>query len=418
MSLDTSDRVFTEVLSQIHRACWREGPVGARRLGARFRERGDRDAAALADAIAAAVGRQVPALTALATAAAAEPDAYRPETRHVIDWSGFWTLGPDWRSPLADRFPAAALPAHWRADREWLAVRRRIGAGRAAADGVAETSLDLAHGPARVEARLNGTTARAILDTGAPTTLVSARFAARAGLVAEPDAGRSASDGSGAQTVIHTARADSLAIGDYERLSPAVDVLETDLSLDIDAIVSPLDLAAGAAVLLDGEAGVICIGPEPAVRTLAGALGPRHRLIWSEGAPYLRATLGRETRAWLLLDTGAGATVIVDDLAQRLGFDAQFSGARSATAFGDVAFAPGPSLLLRIAGLGEESEASYVKPRPVRRLRPLPSLADGYLGRTWFLGRRVMIAADRRTARVSACGTGSGAIVGNERRSP
>lgn len=352
----------------------------------------------------AGLGAEDLAWTALLISAAANADAERvallaagprpvgADLDYLVVWLVYWTLGPQAVDPAAlAKATAGSLPPTWAANLDYLRARRR-GARPAQAQA-------LPAGPAEwrrdrllptIDAVVEGIPARLVVDTAAPTTVVDQGFAESNGLRAEA-AHREVQDGSGVFATLRPTWATIDVMGTSWQAAP-VDLLPLAGALDVEGIMSPFEFLRGRSVTLDGVRRELR-ADEPPPDALEAPL------VWLEGRPFVRAQFVEGPTAWLLLDSGAGASFATPELANRLGFAAQAGPTRSATAFGVTSVFKGGETALRLAGSQYEPLRLLVKQAPRPREPSFPNLTEGYLGVDWFEGRLVWVSQDRRRLR-------------------
>lgn len=318
--------------------------------------------------LAAAVRSDNDTLHSLRALAECDEDAF------LFDWAGFWAWGEAWPGVLP---PPAPPISNWEAEQAWIQFRRQASAERSSAEQGYAT-LDYSDGPLRISARVNGTEGRFILDTGASTSVIAPDFAARARVAADgPE--RIVWDGAGASGVFVSARADHFEAGTWWARNVPLDILEMNTALDVDGILSPFDLIGRKTMTFDGPGSRLVIGQED--------VGPDVPVFWSEGVPSIRVS-GRQGNCLMLLDTGAGGTVMISDRLEQSNFE-------TATAIGSARIARLGEITLTPEGCPPFTDTLYAKPRSPTRFRPLPRLFDGYLGTTWFGRYQVTFPAQR-----------------------
>lgn len=309
----------------------------------------------------------------------------------LCDWAGFWAFGPGWSPPLRAYRPSRA---EWGADQDWMDWRRACEHSvRRALAGRVPLALDA--GLWWVEARINGVAGRFILDTGAPSSVLTPQFALRAGIApAGPE--RPIYDGAGLSAPLCPARADRVEVGDWQGTALPLAILALAAPLAADGIFAPFDLFGHAGLTIDGPSGELRVGARHAPR--GSCLVP---LFWSEGQASVRARFG-DTLLWLLLDTGAGALVLVADAAARVCIAGDGTGFRSHTALGAVGIdRAGRCQFVLDPSLAPLDLPVYLKGRPPGPPRPLPRLVDGYLGMSFFRTHVVHFPARRGRVAIS-----------------
>jgi len=336
-------------------------------------------------------------------------DAGAHRLRFLAVWSSWWTEGPLVAAHRARGLQAdgAAWTVHERQALAYLQalgdlhVRRRdlSAAARTAshASGPGQIAIRV-HGALPVlVARFHGVEGRFVLDTGAPGNLVTTAYAQRAGLEPAPG-GRTVYDGGGSSIKLRPAIASEVAFAGAPPVVDAViDVADLGPRFPFDGLISPQALWRGLDLCLDGPALQLRIGPI-AARSVHEA-----PLRWVEGQPYVLASAGGRT-LHMLLDTGAGGNLLMDDAARslQLAVDPGAGTVRSATAAGFATIQAGGSLRVRIGTAPEEALHYAVK----RRGPPAPacfaSPLQGYLGWPWIAQRETLLPADRRILHFSA----------------
>lgn len=380
-------QLLDEALPALHAALRVDGADGLRTQAQIFDEQGAPHlawAARVMGAAASARGDLLPALGVEAPAGAM--------FRYLAAWSVYWTPGSP-ALPDLDRIDQGDLPPDWAANLHYLA-------GRGPSEPPNRVPAASPFLPGRdlptVEAVIAGRTARLIVDTGAPTSVVAQAFANRAGLRSVAP-GRRVQDGAGAFAEIVPVRARVELSGARWEAAP-LDVVPLSQALDVDGLLSPQHLLNGASILFDGVRRELLAGvpaPEAAERECA--------LTWLEGQPFVRAEFRGGRRAWMLLDSGAGACLAGPDLAADLGIAAG-DATRSATAFSTVRVRAGGEAELRLGDEGFEPVSLLVKNPPGDSNSVFPNLTEGYIGANWFGGRQVWISENRRCLRFSARG--------------
>jgi hypothetical protein len=345
---------------------------------------------------------------------AALPPPDDPSTgrlRFLPLWSLWWTDGPlaacarvheledlrvDWSPHEGDAIRyLQALNAQVHGRRGPMAPVPQAGPGNA----TAVLPLDKLGALPVLVGRCQGVEGRFVLDTGAPGCLVTRAFAERAGLVAA-SAARGTFDGSGQALALHPAIAAELSFEGALPLSDVLmDVADFEAQLPFDGLVSPQTIWRGCDLYLDGPAATLRLGPPGS----QGAHLPYEAtLTWCEGQPFVQAQTA-EGSLMLLLDTGAGGHLVMDDVAPGVGLSVRPSdpAVLSPTAAGHAVIHPGGMLALRIGNAPEASLRFGVKRRGPALPQCFPSPLQGYLGMPWLDGREVCLLADRRSLRFS-----------------
>jgi hypothetical protein len=303
-----------------------------------------------------------------------------PVTAFLADWAGFWAFGPAWKSPIPYHPLEGPL---WVDDQAWMMYRRQVSPlERRASTGTID--LDFATGPLRINAAINGTIGHFILDTGAPSTVVAPEFGKRAAL-RETCLSRDAFDGAGNRGTLRTAIAATVTAGTWHGQDIPMDILELEDALGIDGILSPFDLFGHQTLVFDGPAERLHIGGAEAGKAIP--------VVWSEGTPSVRAKIN-DADLFLLLDTGAGGTVVLRDALGKPDFS-------SPTAIGTAEISRLPETVVLLDGQPPFLGPVFAKARPPFRPRPLPRCVDGYLGTPWFSQHCVTFPKQRGTALIA-----------------
>ncbi|MGJ4948213.1 aspartyl protease family protein [Bradyrhizobium sp. HKCCYLS20291] len=303
------------------------------------------------------------------------------DLQFLADWAGFWAFGAEWPSPIAARPPTLK---RWQDDQAWMLGRRRHAAaeqraGRGLVRFISGSPLPCA----RIE--LNDVSGVVILDTGAPSSVITPEFSERAGLARRPGS-RMAYDGAGNGTEISSVVAAAVRIDDWDGANLPFETMPLSAALGVDGIVSPFDLFGRVSLTFDHDRRRLDIGELPPADAVV------QRLFWSEGSASIRVDIAGETM-FALIDSGAGATVVTDEAASRMGSGGEPF--RSVTAMGSVIVSALGSATIMLPNMPALLQPLYVKATAPQRLRPLPRLADAYLGWPWFMSHKVHFPAQR-----------------------
>jgi len=318
-----------------------------------------------------------------------------PDVQFLADWAGFWAFGPEWRSPLPAR---PTRQAGWREDQQWMLNRRRR-AHTEYRDKEGEIALIVGSGPLRAAVEVNGVSGIMILDTGAPSSVLTPEYASRAGLDVEGST-RVAYDGAGLRQTLCAARAAEMRVGNWTARNIPFDTSIIDAALATDGIMSPFDVFGRVGLTFDLSRARLIVGGPP------DGAAASHPLFWSQGVASVRVQINGAS-ALALLDTGAGATVLTHETAARARLARDAHEFRTATAFGAVSVTTLGTAEITIPGFPGLRQSLYAKQSTPIRLRPFPHLADAYLGQSWFAHYTVHFPVERGSLFLSHVETGS-----------
>jgi hypothetical protein len=320
-------------------------------------------------------------------------------------WATWWVNGP---VAASSRMGDVDLRAPWwsaveRSGLTYLSTLRDLIAGEIATDtwnpaNPLAIELDLSAGLPACEALINGQSGRFIVDTGAPSTLLTRTFADRAALATGLN-GRVAFDGGGIPLTVYPAIAHQVSIAGSVVQGAVIDVADLPATFPYDGVLSPQSMWRRQRLLLDGPGRTLTVG----------AMVDSHELPWSgditwvEGVPHVFARMSGKWLA-MLVDTGAGANLITEETADELGMEEHERGTtfRSPTAAGHATIRRGRRLAAAVGSAPEEEMEFAVKRMTRPEAQVFPSPLQGYLGQTWFRQRRVLFDADCRSLRFSS----------------
>lgn len=225
-----------------------------------------------------------------------------------------------------------------------------------------------------------------IVDTGAPMTVLSKRYADRTKLPYRGELGETSHDAAGNEVTLHPLVLDTMTWGELELATVPAWVLELPENFKVGGILAPQDVLRGTAFELDGPARALRTGTQPPATAL------RTALHWSGGNFYVEARASGVGPLPFLFDSGAGANGVCEAHAQ--GLDGGVA-ASSTTAAGSVGVRTG------IAGtfaVGDEPDAPaqlFVTPC-VEESKVGAIQRAGYVGAPWFYAHRTFFPVDRR----------------------
>lgn len=224
-----------------------------------------------------------------------------------------------------------------------------------------------------------------IIDTGAPMTVLSKRYADRVGLPYRADLQEISADAGGNAVHLFPALLGSVTWGQVRVEAVPAFVIDLPENFKVGGILSPQDLLRGSDFELDG--------PGLALRTLdeAPSLAFSTPILWSGGNLYAAAAINGAERAPFLLDTGAGSDGACDSYPAKLEGGEQKA---SSAAAGKVGVRVGLEGTFAVGDEPPTKTGLFVTPCPDER-----QVKQGYIGAPWFFGHRTVFTADRRTLR-------------------
>lgn len=244
-----------------------------------------------------------------------------------------------------------------------------------------------------------------IVDTGAPSTLLSRSYARNTGIDFDRTIYREGRDGAGNTLRLHPGVLDRLYLGEVS--CSFYPVLVTDLSegLKVAGILSPLDLFRECFVEMNFRDNQLLIHS-----LLTGRKGQREQeesfrilpIRWNGESPLVRGFVNSQ-EGMFLLDTGAGANLLCRDFAGSLKMNpdgkARFE---TPTAAGQASIQEGGHGWFSV---GEEppAETDFLIKSCVTDPDDLfPDMMDGYIGMPWFRGRRLFFSPYGKDVAVTA----------------
>lgn len=237
-----------------------------------------------------------------------------------------------------------------------------------------------------------------IVDTGAPTTVISRRYADRVKLPYLPDLGERASDAAGNAVQLHPVLLGSLKWGEIEIENVPAHVLELPENFKVGGILSPQDALRGIAFEIDGSARALRVFSEPRASNWDGSSERPHweaPLLWSGGNLFVEARATDLTKLPFLLDSGAGGNGVCEEALRAAGKSLDGGqGGTTATAAGHAQVRTGIDGTLSVADESPRPTSFFVQSCPRDKSGPVDK--SGYVGAPWFWARRVYFPIDRR----------------------
>ena len=238
-----------------------------------------------------------------------------------------------------------------------------------------------------------------IVDTGAPTTVISKRYADRVKLPYRTDVAERGSDAASNPVRLYPAVLNLLKWDEIELETVPVHVLELPENFKVGGILAPQDVLRGTPFEFDG--------PGRALRTLAdqttatwmkGAASPgRETLLqWSGGNFFVEAQAAGMPSLPFLLDSGAGGNGVCEDMLLKFGkaIDGGHQ-ADSTTAAGSHRVRTDINGTIAVASESPQTSTLFAAPCPRDSEDSVEK--SGYVGAPWFWSRRVFFPADRRS---------------------
>lgn len=242
-----------------------------------------------------------------------------------------------------------------------------------------------------------------IVDTGAPSTLLSHSFCRRAGLV-RLRSRRMVRDASGFEIELSPVPLGEFVVAGTRVRGTVADAAPIRFPLDVSGIFSPCDLLPSAAVELDFVAGRMRVLPEEAIRNWTSNIRkPIYTvpLVWDDGNMFVSVRAGKGT-GWFVFDTGASSILVTRPFAPEAGW------VRTAAT---VSYTRTAAHRTRIFGsLRTKVSLGAERPRAVKLVvrgqratspRAAPLRVAGWLGVPWMKGRRILFERSGRCLRYS-----------------
>ncbi len=335
-----------------------------------------------------------------------------PVRHYVLVWSLYCAGGIHAAACEVNNFMAAGhrdLFAPWMKNIQTLrAVDERMSGRRSKVTYSGYGTIPLLKGQTLpvVQAAVNDAEpAYFIVDTGAPSTLLSRSYARNIGIDFDRTIYREGRDGAGNTLRLHPGVLDRLHLGEVS--CSCYPVLVTDLSenLNVAGILSPLDLFRECFVEMDFRDDQLRIHSPVTGRKGQGRQKESFSPLpvrWNGESPLVRGFVNRQ-EGMFLLDTGAGANLLCRKFASRLKVNpdgkARFE---TPTAAGQASIQEGGRGWFSV---GEEHpmESDFLIKSCVMDPDDLfPDMMDGYAGMPWFRGRRLFFSPNGKNVTVTA----------------
>jgi predicted aspartyl protease len=233
-----------------------------------------------------------------------------------------------------------------------------------------------------------------IVDSGAPTTLLSRTYCDTAGIHYLREYPHPTRGGSGDQLQLFPALLERISFGGASFYNCTAQVALFPQQFQVAGILSPLDTCRAVQTELDFRARVLRVyaATDPAPRAgQSDGLVEKTDLTWDDGNIYVRASVDRRHAGYFLLDSGAGANILTLEFARRIGKKPSGSDTiLSATMSGEA-----------LVSLGVNGSLAVGHSRPIRtefmlkEWQPDPAVTAalvraGYVGTPWMRGRRLV----------------------------
>jgi hypothetical protein len=284
-----------------------------------------------------------------------------------------------------------SLPQRWAATyRQWISFLELLGnraANRILEDSAVAVAFQKGNALPTVELQVNNSGAnRFLVDTGAPTTVVTTQFANESRIRYVSDRPAQSIDGSGGQVVLWPGIADRISSRGLTIFDCPIHVSDLNEALGVAGILSPINMFRGRWLLFEGHA--LSVLPQtPTVDEPNSVVD----LLWNGGNPTVWVNVHGGGAVPFLVDSGAGANILCRDLARQLrpGW-APDRLVCSPAAMGSSKLSTGFEMSISLGDSPPESIDWYVKDCFSQVDSIWPCMFRGYLGRPWFLGRKVI----------------------------
>ncbi|MBX7116759.1 MAG: retroviral-like aspartic protease family protein [Myxococcaceae bacterium] len=238
-----------------------------------------------------------------------------------------------------------------------------------------------------------------IVDTGAPMTVISKRYADRVKLPYRTDVADRSTDAAGNSVVLNPILLQTLKWGEVELETAPAWVLELPENFKVGGILSPQDVLRGTAFEFDGPARAIQTHGVQDVPTWSKATGvPTHlaTLQWNGGNFYVFTQAADLPALPFLLDSGAGGNgVCAEPLAKRGKTLDGGTVVSSSTAAGSNQVRTGLEGNFQVEAEPTRQSTLFVSACPQDADSVIQK--SGYVGAPWFWSRRVFFPVERRT---------------------
>ncbi len=326
---------------------------------------------------------------------------------YAVAMSVYWTMGVTAAYAMFEELSdcdLSSLPDPWRSDvLHYRALGQQVKDGKpgVVCERITRIPFIGEFSLFAVDASVNsGFSARLIVDTGAPTTVLSLDFVKRHGMPCDLDHPRFTRDSAGNRVKLYPAFVERMALGNVILLDTPVHALKLSGKLPFDGLLSPLNAFRGFSVEFENERKCLTVAP-PAY----GEAPPRspnreparQELVWSEGCPSVKTRLFSGLDCFGKLDSGAMVNVLSVKTARKLCLDLNARETSVAvTATGTMRVYKGVSGMI---GVG--TEPGIEMPCIVKDLPDgdheeslFPPMSDVLIGMPWFRRHRVLFEAE------------------------
>lgn len=235
-----------------------------------------------------------------------------------------------------------------------------------------------------------------ILDTGAPTTVLSIDLARKINLTRDETTWKAVVDGGGHELNMYPAVARNFRLDGITLSNLPIHLASLSDGLGADGILSPQDCFRGMCVEIDSRASVLRVAHPTYLETWKDACSSgflSQDLLWSGGVPTIQTFVNSSQEAQFVIDTGAGANILCKDFASKLSFQVSPKDAFSTTtAAAETTIYPGGQISILTGGSLSEHMDFLIKTCFSDSEVLIPQVIHGYLGAPWFAGRRVLFA--------------------------
>jgi predicted aspartyl protease len=239
-----------------------------------------------------------------------------------------------------------------------------------------------------------------ILDTGAPTSVLSQAYCDRVGIPYLTAHTQVAHDGAGHEVTLYAALVDRLEVAEVTVRNWTAQVIKLPSNFKIGGILSPLDTFKAIPTELDMRERKFRVYPRLSVKEWIAQVGEpvdSTPLVWDDGNVFVHAAVNGQASGWFLFDTGAAANFVSPDLARALGVEPRLDSAmQSATAGGTGPVLQGFSGELTVGASPPMKSNFMIKERSRDPEAVAPLISSGYIGVPWMSGRRLLFAPGGR----------------------
>jgi predicted aspartyl protease len=231
-----------------------------------------------------------------------------------------------------------------------------------------------------------------IVDTGAPTSVLSETYCKRAGIGYSRAYYRSARDSSGRRLRLYFDLISEITVGRTVIRRCPLAIARFSPNLKVAGILSPFDTFRNFDVELDFKRKCLrLLDPSRAMKPTRIDRLDYASLLWDDGAPFVRAKIDN-VEGLFLVDTGAGANICTPFFARLLGHSIKRREVIMSTTFsGKARVLRGFEASLQVGESCDPDTEFYIKSRGRDTSAIAPLECDGYLGLTWMAGRRLVL---------------------------